>query len=246
MNDDLLADNPVEPKNFLAELVGTDKKFKDAEALAKGKYEADRFIEIKNKQYDDLVSEYGRVLEDNKQRAKLEEVIKDLETKLASSDSPTAKEVPQPTVKPEDIESLVERKFTEKETARQQQTNQDTVRKELTKLFGDNYAPQVRKRIEELGLTPEQFNQWARQAPNAAVAAVGANQQPREGFETPPRTSRTFKPVTETKHTWSYYQELKKSNPKAYYDKSIMNQMLADAEALGAEFEDGDFHTRDR
>ena len=114
---------------------------------------------------------------------------------------------------------------------------------ELTKQFGDNYAPMVRKRIEELGLSPEQFNQWAREAPNAAIAAVGAN-QPREGFEAPPRSNRTFKPVTDQKRTWTYYQELRKTNPKAYYDKSIMNQMLEDAEALGAEFEDGDFHTR--
>jgi hypothetical protein len=245
MTDDLLEDKPVEPKNFLTELVGTDKKFKDAEALAKGKYEADRFIEIKNKQYDDLVSEYGRVLEENKQRAKLEDVISDLERKSTSSNSPAANEDPK-LLKPEDIESLVERKFTERESARQQQTNFDTVRKELTKQFGDNYAAPVRKRIEELGLTPEQFNQWARQAPAAAIAAVGVSQQPRDSFETPPRTSRTFKPVTDQKHTWSYYQELKKNNPKVYYDKSIMNQMLADAEALGAEFEDGDFHTRDR
>jgi hypothetical protein len=242
MTDDLLADTPVEPKNFLAELVGTDKKFKDAESLAKGKYEADRFIEIKNKQYDDLVAEYGRVLEENKQRAKLEDVISNLENKLTSSNSPEANEDPKPP-KPEDIEALVERKFTEKEKARQQQSNYDTVRKELTKQFGENYAPTIRKRIEELGLSPEQFNQWAREAPNAAIAAVGAN-QPREGFEAPPRSNRTFKPVTDQKRTWTYYQELRKTNPKAYYDKSIMNQMLEDAEALGAEFEDGDFHTR--
>lgn len=243
MTDDLLADTPQEPKNYLTELVGTDKKFKDAESLAKGKYEADRFIEIKNKQYDDLVSEYGRLLEESKQRAKLEEVISTLETKLTSSNQPAANEVPKPTVKPEDIESLVERKMTEKETARQQQSNYDLVRDKLKEQFGDNYAPTVRKRIEELGLSPEQFNQWAREAPNAVINALGVPQS-RESFEAPPRSNRTFKPVTEQKRTWSYYQELKKNNPRVYYDKHIMNQMLADAEALGAEFEDGDFNTR--
>jgi len=242
MTDDLLADTPVEPKNFLAELVGPDKKFKDPEALARGKYEADRFIEIKNKQYDDLVSEYGKLLDESKQRAKLEEVISDLETKLASSTTPIAKADPQPK-DPIDIDSILDKKLSERERANKQQANYDTVRTKLKEQFGDNYAPVVRKRIEELGLSPEQFNQWAREAPTAVLNALGTN-QPREGFEAPPRSNRTFKPVTEQKRTWSYYQELKKNNPKVYYDKSIMNQMLQDAENLGAEFEDGDFHSR--
>jgi hypothetical protein len=241
MVDDLLADTTPEPKNYLAELVGTDKKFKDHESLARGKYEADRFIEIKNKQYDDLVSEYGKLLEETKQRAKLEEVIQTLETKLSSSNPPAAKEDPPP--KAVDIESLVERKFTEKETARREQSNFDLVKAKLQEQFGDNYAPTVRKRIDELGLSPEQFNQWAREAPNAVINAIGL-QQPKDSFEAPPRSNRTFKPVSEQKRTWSYYQELKKTNPKVYYDKHIMNQMLEDAERLGAEFEDGDFNTR--
>jgi hypothetical protein len=242
MTDDLLADTPVEPKNFLAELVGTDKKFKDAEALAKGKYEADRFIELKNKQYDDLVAEYAKVLEENKTRAKLEDVIADLKTDLTSSKTPVANEDPKP-LKTEDIESLLDKKLKERELSQKQQSNYDIVRSRLKEQFGDNFAPAVRKRIEELGLTPEQFNQWAREAPNAVLNALGSN-QPREGFEAPPRSNRTFKPVTDQKRTWSYYQELKKNNPKVYYDKSIMNQMLEDAERLGAEFEDGDFNTR--
>lgn len=243
MVDDLLTETPVEPKNYTAELVGTDKKFKDVEGLAKGKYEADRFIELKNRQYDELMADYTKLLDESKTRARLEDLISDAEKKLSSNTPPEVNEVPRPTVRPEDIETLVDRKLTEKEAARQQQSNFESVRRQLTEQIGDNYAPVVRKRIEELGLTPEQFNQWARQAPKAALAAV-VPAQTRESFEAPPRTNNTFRPSSQPKRTWSYYKELRKADPKSFYDKTIMNQMLADAEALGAEFEDGDFNSR--
>jgi hypothetical protein len=118
------------------------------------------------------------------------------------------------------------------------------VRTRLTEQFGDNYAPAVRKRITDLGLTPERFTQWSKEAPQAVLNALGATPNTRESFQAPPQSNRTFKPVTEQKRTWATYQELKKSNPKLYHDPKTMNQMLEDAEALGAEFEDGDFHTR--
>jgi hypothetical protein len=245
--DNLLADLPAaEPQNYLAELVGEGKKFRDTEALAKGKYEADAFIALKNKQFDSLSSDYLKLREEAQTRAKLEDLLAQLDEKqLSSSRLPTAKEEPRelPTQKPEDIQALVSREIAKNELARQQQANLNVVKAKLTERFGDNYAPAVRERIEALGLTEQRFNEWAREAPQAVINALGT-EQPRETFQSPPRTNRTFKPVTEQKRTWTYYQELKKNNPKLYSDPKIMNQMLQDAEELGPAFEDGDFHSR--
>lgn len=241
----LLGDNPTEPKDYLAELVGETKKFKDAEALAKGKYEADRFIELKNKQFDDLREDYLKLVEESKSRAKLEELIDQLENRSVSSTTPLATtENRQPTFKPEDIENLVSKKITENETARRQQSNFDIVKAKLTERFGDNYAPAVRERISVLGLSEQDFNDWARKSPTAVINALGINETNRETYQAPPQSNRTFKPVTDKKRTWSFYQEMKKTNPKLYTDSKTMNQMLADAEALGPDFEDGDFHSR--
>ncbi len=247
MTDDLLETPEVEPKNYLEELVGEGKKFKDVEALAKGKWESDRYIPLKNKQFDSLSADYLKLREEAQTRARLEDLLSQLEDKqLASSKLPTAKEEPRelPTYNPTDIEDLVSKKITENERARQRQANLNVVRAKLTEQFGDAYAPAVRERITALGLSEQDFSDWSAKSPAAVINALGLNETRSSGDTAPPRSNRTFKPVTEQKRTWSYYQELRKTNPKLYADPKILNQMLADAEALGTAFEDGDFHTR--
>jgi hypothetical protein len=243
--ESLLETLPTEPKSFLEELVGDNKKFRDAEALARGKYEADRFIELKNKQFDDLKEDYLKLLEESKTRATLEELI-DRNDKMLQPPTDHTKVLErkdQPTYKLEDIKNLARQTYAEEETARQQQSNFNTVKAKLKEQFGDNYAPTVRERISALGLSEADFNDWARKSPTAVLNALGTPARSQDDTS-PPRNSRTFSPVTEKKRTWSYYQEMRKSNPKLYADPEIMNQMLSDAEALGTAFEDGDFHTR--
>src|ERR1700734_1146827 len=250
--DSLLADMPEpEPKSYLEALIGPGGKFhrnnreEALEELAKGKYESDRYIPLKNKQFDSLSADYLKLREEAQTRAKLEDLLAQLDEKqLASSRLPTAKEEPRelPAQKPEDIQALVSREIAKNELARQQQANLSIVKAKLTERFGDNYVPAVRERIDALGLTEQRFNEWAREAPQAVINALGT-EPVRETFQSPPRNTRTFKPVTEQKRTWSYYQELKKNNPKLYSDPKIMPQMLQDADALGTEFEDGDFRS---
>lgn len=43
------------------------------------------------------------------------------------------------------------------------------------------------------------------------------------------------------KRTWRYYQALKETDPRKYWAPKTQTQMHRDSEALGKEFEDGDF-----
>lgn len=243
MTDNILGDNS-EPKSYAEELVGESKKFKDIESLAKGKYESDRFIELQNKRFDELRDQYATVLEESKAKAKLEDLIEEYKS-LASTAPPQGKEVTQPATKPDDIRKLVSEEVTTLRRQDQERINLDSVQAKLKEQLGDNYSSVVRERIRNIGLSEQDFHDWARKSPTAVLNAIGVNENTKqETFQAPPQTTRTFKPVTEQKRTWSYYQELKKNNPKVYYDKSIMNQMLEDAERLGPQFEDGDFNTR--
>jgi len=249
MTEDTLLPDNQEPSDYLEALIGPGGKFhrenrdEALQELAKGKFKSDEFIRLKNAQYDSLYEAYNEKVEQDKTRASLEDLLKQRDD-LASRQPPPSNEDTRPTAKPEDIRNLVSEEVTKMRLRDQEQANFNLVRSKLQEQFGDNYAPAVRKRITDLGLTPERFNQWAKEAPQAVLNALGANETQRESFQSPPQTNRTFKPVTEQKRKWSYYQELKKNNPKLYHDPKIMNQMLADAEALGAEFEDGDFQTR--
>lgn len=245
MTDNILGDNSdAEPTSYLAELVGENKKFKDAEAVAKGKYEADRYIEIQNKRFDEIRDENISLREENKAKAKLEDLIEEYKS-LASTATPQGKEVTQPATKPDDIRKLVSEEVTQLRRQDQERINLESVQAKLKEQLGDNFSNVVRERIRNIGLSEQDFHDWARKSPTAVLNAIGVNDTvKKETFQTPPQTTRTFKPVTEQKRDWNYYQELKKNDPKVYYDKSIMNQMLEDAERLGPDFETGDFHTR--
>lgn len=250
MTDDLLAsqDNQ-EPSDYLEALIGPGGKFhrenrdEALQELAKGKFKSDEYIRLKNAQYDSLYETLLEKEEQDKTRASLEDLLRQKDD-LASRQPPPSNEEQRPPQKPEDIRNLVSQEVTKLRLRDQEQANFDLVRNKLTEQYGENYAPAVRKRITDIGLTPERFNQWAREAPQAVLNALGATQSQGETFQAPPPNSRTFKPVTEKRRTWSTYQEMKKTNPKLYHDPKTMNQMLEDAEALGAAFEDGDFHTR--
>ncbi len=250
MTDDLLAsqDNQ-EPSDYLEALVGPGGKFhrenrdEALQELAKGKFKSDEYIRLKNAQYDSLYETLLEKEEQDKTRASLEDLLKQKDD-LASRQPPPSNEEQRPQSKPEDIRNLVSQEVTKLRLRDQEQANFDLVRTKLTEQYGENYAPAVRKRITDLGLTPERFNQWAREAPQAVLNALGATETRGETFQAPPANSRTFKPVTQKRNTWATYQEMKKTNPKLYHDPKTMNQMLEDAEALGAAFEDGDFHTR--
>jgi hypothetical protein len=69
------------------------------------------------------------------------------------------------------------------------------------------------------------------------------DEQPqRDPFQAPPKSSlNTFTPGAPKKRTWSYYQELKKNDPRTYLSKETTVQMHKDYTELGKEFEDGDF-----
>ncbi len=245
MTDDLLADSAQEPSDYLEALIGPGGKFhrenrdEALQEVAKGKFKSDEYIRLKNAQYDSLFESYNELMEQNKTRASLEDLLKQRD-RLASSEQPIANEEQRPT-NPTDIRNLVSEEVTRMRTQDREQANLNLVRTKLQEQFGDNYAPTVRKRITDLGLTPERFNQWAKESPTAVLTVLGNSEPKTESFQAPPQNSRTFSPVTTKDRTWTYYQEMRKTNPKLYHDPKIMNQMLADAERLGAAFEDGDF-----
>lgn len=253
MTDSLLAEDTttdIDPnKKYFEDLVGEGKKFKTPEDLARGKYEADAFIEILKKRQDELRSDYLRLREEAMAKAKLEELVNQLQSKqqtTPNSDT-TAKSVEKPTYDPTELANLVSKQIKEFDLSKKQQENATLVRNKLTERFGSNYQASVKQQIANLGITEEQFNAMAQNTPQLLFKALDLDTKPMtEQFNAPPRSTQrgdNFSPSTqENKRTWSYYQEMKKNNPKLYYDPKIANQMMKDYERLGQAFEDGDFN----
>ena len=250
MNETLLGETnepKIDPnKDYEQELVGDGKKFKSTKDLARGKYEADLYVNTLTRQLDELRGDYLKLREDYTARAKLEELIGQLETKSqqhSNSEQPQAKEVKdKPGIDPDQIASLVSNKIQEYELTKKQTENFNKVKTKLKEQFGDNYQTALKHQIEELGLTEEDVNALARKSPNAFFKTLGIEQAPvKETFLNPMRSSQkpeTFQPKGFPKRTWSYYQDLKKTNPNLYLDKKTNVQMHNDAIEMGEAFFD--------
>ena len=242
---DLFQEIPDPNKNYIQELVGEGKKFKSVEDLARGKYEADNMIEIFKRQQDQLRSDYLKLQEDYNSRAKLEELIDqrfNTPERIADSREPIA-EVRDKPFDPKLIEDTVSKKLSEYEAGKVRTQNAQTVVEKLKERYGNSYQSFLNDKTEELGMSKEQINAIAETNPKLLITALGLNEFPRtDPFQAPPRsTSTAFVPTGQKKRTWAYYQELKKTDPKSYYDPKTNVQMERDYVALGSEFEDGDF-----
>lgn len=233
-------------KNYFEELVGEGKKFKDPEALAKGKAYADAMVDFKNKQYDELRAEFLRLSEDYKARQSLEEVIDQLKTNKEPPQEPSEQQIQQPAFKPEDIENLVLSKIEQRELAKKEGENFSVVMGKLQERHGNNYRNVLSQERDRLGLTDEDVNALARKSPEAFFRTFRLDVQNMDNnFQSPPRTQQrndNFAPRTE-KRTWSYYQKMKKDNPALYTSQQTQTQMMKDIIELKDEFKDGDWHS---
>lgn len=233
-------------KNYLEELVGEGKKFKTPEGLARGKVESDAYIITLTKRMDDLKRDYLTMREDSTARASLDDLIQQIREEKLAQNNQNEQPSQQPSLDPNASKTLISDTLKSIRAEEKADLNYATVEKTLKEKYGNNYGTILKEQADSLGLTSEDVNALARKSPTAFFRTMGLDQPAQEQFQAPPRGSLrndSFVPRGQTKRTWSYYQELKKSNPRLYLDPKTAVQMNADYTLLGKEFEDGDFHS---
>ena len=249
MNESLIGQTTTTTAEDTYELVGEGKKFKDFKALEKSKVESDLYIKHLEQRLDEMREDYLKVRDENVSRARLEELIDQLQTRqpTTSSKEPKAKEVTKPSFDPDELDTLVTKKIQQHETSIKQRDNFNSVMAKLKEQYGENYETVLKTRMEEMELDVPFVDDLARNRPKAFFKTLGLDQPelaPRKDpFATPLRTqqrSDSFAPKVE-KRTWSYYQKMRKETPKLYTDPKTQVQMHNDALALGDEFNDGDW-----
>lgn len=241
MTDNIFTPPTGEPqidpnKNYLEELVGEGKKFKDAEALAKGKYFADQMVEFKNKEYDRLREDYLKLKGELDTRATLEDLL----TKMKAPETPHTQEAPEAKpFDPKQVKEIFYSEFQEIERSRKEQSNKKLVEDKLIERYGPNYGSVVNKQLDSLGLTAEFAEDLAKRAPQALLKTLGLDQPHQQQlFQTPPNSSaRTdmFAPSSNQVRGWSYYEKLRVEKPAIYTDPKTQVQMHNDLLAQGEE-----------
>jgi hypothetical protein len=231
-------------EKYYEKLVGPEAKFKDQEALAKGKWYSDQMIEIQNKRMDQMREQILKQDAELKAAKRLEDILDQLDTKASTPIEEPKVDVRdnRPAISPEDIDERVAKKIAESKAADRARENFNTVMSKLKERYGTNYRDVLVEKTEELGLTADDINALARKSPSAFFRTMGLDQMPTlPPNQSPPRTTSQFAPMSAPKKTWTYYQQMFKKDPKLYYDAKVTNEMVQSMTELGDAFKDGDF-----
>jgi hypothetical protein len=241
-------DTPADQPDEREELFNKWKtKFPDApEELLNAKVESDLYVRTLERQKDEFRNDNLRFQEELKTRENLQSLIDKLNVGQATPPAtpPASQEKPISGLSPEDVENLVLSKIEQTKKLEAENKNFEQVQSKLRERFGSNTSSVLREQAQTLGLSDEDVNNLAKKSPEAFFRIMGLNQQVREDFIAPPRSGTrndNFAPRTE-KRTWSWYQNLKKTNYNLWSDPKTQLQMHKDAATLGAAFEDGDFN----
>jgi hypothetical protein len=218
-------------------------KAKTPEEVLAAKVESDLYIKTLTSRMDDLTKDHLQLMEESKAKAQLQDLIDRLEKRGEGQDNNSQQnqqrdDNQQPSFKPEDIEAIVNKKLSENDQRKKQDSNFNTIKATLREQLGDNHQEILKQRREELGLTQEFADELARNHPTVFLKTFGLEEQRQDPFRAPPRSNvrpSSFAPKSPVRD-WNYYQELKKKDPKIYLDPKIAVQMHEDAIALGDRF----------
>lgn len=228
-NDD---QNVEDNKDYLAELVGDGKKFKTVEELAKGKAESDRYIAQLTTQLDEARTEVQKRI-----------ALEDLKTAILERDNnnpPNSQNPPQNVVDKVDadsIDELIQKKLTEREATQSRTANEKLVTDKLNTTWGDNAQAELRKAAQSLGMTLKELQEIGQRSPEALFKMIGVGNLPVPNGGVVPRSGERFSSDNPSgERNKVYYDKLKMSDPKLYWDKRTQIQLNKDAMRLKERF----------
>lgn len=230
--DNLFADhNEDDNVNHLELLVGEGKKFRTVEDLAKGKAESDRYIATLTAQLDEARTEVQK-------RIALEELkTAILERDNNNNPNPPGQPVEKQVVDADSIEELVRKHLEAAETNKTKTANEVIVAGTLTKTWGANARAELLKASKDVGLSIKELEDLGQRNPQALFKLLGiGNQSTPNGGNVPRSSERIGELNPSGERTKTYYDKLKASDPKAYWDKRTQVQMNKDAMRLKERF----------
>jgi hypothetical protein len=237
---DSLLDEPLADNTNERELLLNKWKDKSKEEILAAKIESDLFIKTQNARFDNIREDYLKLREEATAKASLQELITRQEKLLANPEQPpiTPVEETKPSIKPEDIDSILEQKLTQRELLKKQNENFIMVKAKLKEQFGDKASEVLKQRMDTLGLDQAFTDDLAKTHPTVFLKTFGMDEVSQSPNIAPPRSSvrpDRFAPTVQVRD-WNYYQELNKRDPRAYLDPKIAIQMHNDAIELGDRF----------
>jgi hypothetical protein len=212
------------------------EQWRDPQVLAKGYATSQEYI-----------AKLETELKASKSEQDKSDYMKEVLAEIQKAQSPSTKELPvntsgtpneadQPKVGVEQINELVKKALTDQEADRTAGQNLKVADEELVKQYGTEAEKVVEERRLALGLSKERLAQIAKESPTAFLALIGPAQKRQSNdlsTSSVNTSSDSFnKPGV---RDFSYYNDMRKTNPKLYRSAQTQEQMLKDRQAIGAD-----------
>ena len=232
-----MSENPFETAsepNYLENLVGEGKKFKTVDDLAKGKAEADKYIETLTAEVQALKAQTANGMNVEKLMEEIRKINKGQDDTPQDPHVRSATETNTP-----NIEDIVLQTLRKTETERLVQTNTQQTISKMNEVWGKDAGANLSKVAAEIGTSVQNLQQIAAQSPSMFYRLTGLDQTatPTPGTIAPTSTVR-FEGNGKKDRTMQFYRELKKTNRALYDDTKTQIQMQRDAQRLGEAFFD--------
>jgi hypothetical protein len=239
-------ETPLVDGSYVEALVGEGKKFKDVEALARGKHEADIHVQQVQREAAAARQRITELEAQLQERITIEEFMSELKTPRDDASHVTTPDLIQPSVKPQspdDIGALIDARLQEQRRNEQIQANLASVANTLQQTWGANWQQKLTERAKELNLSHKFLDDVAKESPQGFLNVVlPQTSAPRSdpNNDLPPRTSisRSIPAQDIGARSKSYYDKMKQSDPKTYHSDKMVAQRHRDAQRLGEAYFD--------
>lgn len=211
------------------QLVGEGKKFSTPQDLAKGKLEADNYIEQLKREAAELRDELGK-------RPSKEEML-DI-VKAAQNESGNTK----PGLDEEAVKSMINSQVQELSEAEKRKANSTKAISTMVEKFGDKAAEVTAAKARELNVSVDYLKNMAETSPALFLQTMGvtASQQGRdtsnqriEGSHNTEQLQQGSAPKVDS---WSHYETMRKENPSEYFSPRVQNEIFEKRKRLGEAF----------
>lgn len=240
---DIFEDNPggtpedtgtkTAEKDLFGELVGEGKKFKTPEDLARGKKQADDFIEQLKQENAEMRERMRSLEEANTKSRTLEEVLNELKQARGGEEGN------QSPATSEDILELIDQRLKSHDTTKQRMANRHKATSQLMEKFGNDEAKArdyLKSEAGRLGLSTAQLAELSETSPDAFSRLLNLNPSSRGGGPNIRSEYNTEARIEGKVRNKAYYDNLRKELGQKFYDPDIQVQRFKDAQALGSKF----------
>lgn len=220
---------------LVTELVGEGKKYKTADDLARGKLEADTFIEK-------LKTENAALREALDSEGSPDQVLERINKVLQSKGSGNAAAT-QVSNQSQQAAPISEEKVLELLNTREREKvakqNVDLYNATVGKVFGDKVTEVVQARLTELGMDSKLFQAMVTQTPQAALQLLGIKEQKAAsgGIGSTVNTEAYFgSDNLGEKQNFAYFQKLRRELKERYYEPEIQKKVFEARKKMGEDF----------